>query len=202
MARPLDTKYTAQDRVCSSCGAPKRPWRKKFCSRACQVASRRGHAPPPAVDGCAWIELGDGKFTLVDAADVADVSGHTWSFSSGYAKAGIGRRPRALHLLLLRGDRDHEVDHINGNKLDNRRSNLRLATKQQNGVNRGPTKRSKTGFKGVQEHYDGSFVARFAGKYLGVFGTPEAAAAAYDAEVATTHGAFARSSSGRDLVVT
>ena len=75
------------------------------------------------------------------------------------------------------------VDHINGNSLDNRIENLRLATDKENSKNRKKGSNNTTGFKGVYEKKDGSFDARIYAnkeyKYLGSFKTKELAANAY-----------------------
>lgn len=82
------------------------------------------------------------------------------------------------------------IDHINGQKNDNRISNLREATTAQNGQNRKPNKESKTGFKGVRP-YAKKFKAEInhQGKYfyLGLFSTAQEAANAYAEAAARLH---------------
>lgn len=70
------------------------------------------------------------------------------------------------------------IDHINGNGLDNRITNLRLVTRSTNQRNRGACKRNSTGIKGVYPTENGTFAAQCGGKYLGAFKTIETAAAA------------------------
>jgi hypothetical protein len=74
------------------------------------------------------------------------------------------------------------IDHINGQKNDNRLSNLREATVSQNGQNRKVNKSNKTGFKGVSPYFK-KFKAeiKHSGKslFLGLFDTPQEAANAY-----------------------
>lgn len=78
-------------------------------------------------------------WTAVDAQDVGFVTGHRWSLAHGYAVRS--ERPHGqfrLHRELLglpQKGRDPEVDHLNGDKLDNRRVNLRVATRQENNQN-------------------------------------------------------------------
>ena len=62
------------------------------------------------------------------------------------AKAGRGER---VHRLIIQAKSGQEVDHRNHNGLDNRRSNLRIATRQQNGFNARKRKNSSTSFKGI-----------------------------------------------------
>ena len=74
-----------------------------------------------------------------------------------------------------------QIDHINQDKLDNRRENLRLATPTQNNCNRGLRRNNTTGVKGVSIHSNGRYYAYVAigGKrvYNAYFGTLEEAAA-------------------------
>lgn len=89
-----------------------------------------------------------------------------------------------------------QIDHINGDPADNRIANLREATNAQNGHNAKVGRRNTTGFKGVSRHRSGRFLARITVNYhvipLGLFGTAEEAAAAYQAAAEKHHGEFAR----------
>lgn len=72
---------------------------------------------------------------------------------------------------------EHEVDHINGDRSDNRIANLRDVTRSMNRQNTHKPK-GKSGIVGV-EFKDGRWIARFMGKHLGCFKTAEAAKDAY-----------------------
>lgn len=89
------------------------------------------------------------------------------------------------------------IDHINGDRSDNRPENLRQATNGQNLCNRGAQKNNKLGLKGV--HFSarkGKYVAQIAygGKhrFIGHFSTAEEAHAAYLMEASINHGEFAK----------
>lgn len=89
-----------------------------------------------------------------------------------------------------------EVDHINRNRLDDRRSNLRLSTPSQNRANATARTRNRSGFKGVSiSKHTGRWqsILTFEGKrhFLGRFDTPEKAAAAYDDAARVHFGEFA-----------
>lgn len=88
------------------------------------------------------------------------------------------------------------VDHRNGNGLDNRRSNLRLATQAQNMSNRGRPTNNTSGYKGVSAGRLGGWRAYITsrGKRLdiGTFASKEEAAEAYNAKALELHGEFAR----------
>jgi hypothetical protein len=88
------------------------------------------------------------------------------------------------------------VDHINGVVHDNRRSNLRIASKRENCSNRKIHKNNSTGFRGVQRHTsnENMFIATICHNYknvfLGSFDTAEEASAAYQAASRILHGKF------------
>jgi hypothetical protein len=90
-----------------------------------------------------------------------------------------------------------EVDHINGNTLDNRRSiNLRLSDHRRNSGNRGPNSNNTSGFKGVSfDKESGKYSANIRDhgkqKKLGRFPTAELAARAYDRAAVEVFGEFA-----------
>lgn len=100
-----------------------------------------------------------------------------------------------LHRFIMGAKKEDLVDHINGDKSDNRKANLRFATKSQNAQNsRKP--RNKTGFIGVAVDWNGSIKAHIrhnGTKYhLGVFKTAIEAARAYDARALKLFGPEAR----------
>ena len=89
-----------------------------------------------------------------------------------------------------------QIDHINGNKSDNRISNLRLATASQNLSNKGITKSNTSGYKGVsfnrtKKKWMASIKVNKKSINLGYFLTPEEASEAYKAAAIKHHGEFA-----------
>lgn len=144
------------------------------------------------------INLKDSElYCLVDESDFKFVSKYIWRLShNGYARNSSGVR---MHRLLLNAPRSMEVDHINGNRLDNRRSNLRLATRQENNRNRSKNRSRKHDikFKGVYRQTKSatySAVIRLNGlnKYLGSFDCAISAAKAYDKAAIELFGEFAK----------
>lgn len=118
-----------------------------------------------------------------------------------YRTVSIANKSYPVHRiawLLMTGEMPNgHIDHINGDGLDNRWSNLRLATHAQNRANSRRQKNNTSGFKGVVwDKARGKWIAaiRADGKgiYLGRFNTPEAAHAAYVAAAERHFGSFAR----------
>lgn len=100
------------------------------------------------------IPLTQGKFAIVDADDFEEVSKHKWRLhNKGYAYFGTreNRKCRAvlMHRLINNTPDNMQTDHINGNKLDNRKSNLRSCSVTENNRNRGKHSRNTAGYKGV-----------------------------------------------------
>lgn len=141
----------------------------------------------------------DGSVFLFDEADLPLVSPYSWHVNDrGYVVSGARVNGKALrmHRFLTSAPEGTEVDHINRNKSDNRRSNLRLATKDQNQWNRPRMKTNSSGYIGVYLHKDtGKWAAILSignrNRHLGLFFTPEEAASARDAAVLSHRGEFA-----------
>ena len=89
---------------------------------------------------------------IFDLADLEVVSKHTWQVytttnGKDYVRCATLKTP--LHRFLLKPQKDYVVDHINGDTLDNRRSNLRVCTHTQNMFNQKLRSNNTTGVKGV-----------------------------------------------------
>jgi hypothetical protein len=150
------------------------------------------------------IPLTRGLVAIVDAADYDDLSQFKW-FVSANDKSG----PYAVRSARTQGRRTKErmhrrllptapiVDHINGNGLDNRRSNLRAVTTAQNMRNRSGLDASNTsGYRGVHWRKDVQkwrawIRVDYRGWHLGLFDTAEEAAHAFDAAALQLFGDYA-----------
>jgi hypothetical protein len=125
------------------------------------------------------------------------VTEHKWHLSAnGYAVSGGWRAKRLyIHQLVLPVPTGYEVDHVNRNKLDNRRTNLRMATRAQNARNRVRSEGARARYRGVQLAPSGKWGAyiRVDGKqkWLGCFDSPEEAARVRDAAAREHYGEFA-----------
>lgn len=127
-------------------------------------------------------------YTIVDESDYEVLSKQKLHLDGkGYA---ANAKSESIHRMLMNAQRGQIVDHINGNKLDNRRANLRIATAKQNGQNRKKKPGTLSKYIGVRAG-KGFFSAQCV-KYLGVYKTEEAAGQAYDIFVFHNYGQNAR----------
>jgi hypothetical protein len=146
------------------------------------------------------IRLLRGQVTLVDDEDYEALQGYRWRCSThGYAVRSENvdgyERVVTMHRQILDAPRGLVVDHIDGNRLNNTRANLRLATQQQNLRNRGVFRNNQVKIKGVTAQH-GKWHARLQFDrqllHLGFYDDPQLAALAYDAAARLLFGPFAQ----------
>lgn len=156
------------------------------------------------------IKLTQGKKSTVDKEDyyrLINFKWHVYKSTGGryYACRNNSRKHKDGHYLLkmhrvimgLSKYDKRQVDHINGDSLDNRRCNLRIVTPMQNAWNRGAQNNSKSGIRGVYRHTTAnSWIAQIkAGDkriHIGSFKTPEEAKHAYNEKAIELYGEYAR----------
>lgn len=153
----------------------------------------------------AYITLTKGYEAVIDVKDIPLVDGYNWTAMvrphTVYARRNWctdGKQKSVLmHRVILGEPKGVEVDHKDCDGLNNRRSNLRAASRLDNSHNQRLSKRNTSGFKGVSfRRRDGNWTAQILlnGRthYLGHHPTPMAAHAAYQRASAELHGEFGR----------
>jgi hypothetical protein len=139
------------------------------------------------------------KQTIVDDEDFKKLNRYRWSFvGRGYACRGTSKEGTIyMHRMLMKARKGQQVDHINNNKLDNCKANLRIANNFQNNVNQGLRKTNTSGYKGVYWHNQlkrwGVLIRVGNGKRLslGTYNDPKVAAKVYNKAALKYHGEFA-----------
>lgn len=152
------------------------------------------------------IPLTRDKVAIIDDEDYERINQHKWyaykSKRTFYAQRRDGKKILWMHRIIINPSPDEQIDHINGDGLDNRKSNLRIATQHQNTMNcrkraihrgkppsskyKGVSKCKTTGHWIVQLGFNGSYI--WGGTYL----TEIEAAKAYDIKAKELFGIYAK----------
>ena len=131
---------------------------------------------------------------LIDADDYERCKDIKWAMhNNGYVRANIWRK--YLHRWIA-GQDGMEIDHINGNKLDNRKANLRTCSSLQNNMNSRLRKDNKSGYKGVywnkqRQKWHATVKAQGKRQHLGFYENKSEAATAYNHAAINFFGEFA-----------
>jgi len=148
------------------------------------------------------IPLTKGKSAWVDDADHQRVSALKWHATRDhrhperyYAYRKIGHRgpSQSMHCFIMQPPKGMEVDHEDGDGLNNQRNNLRVCTKSQNMANM-VSRTNRHGFKGVARHKFGwmAQIQQNKKRHCSYHDTPEEAARAYDSMARRLFGTFAK----------
>ena len=154
------------------------------------------------------IPLSRGYVALVDDEDYESLSQHKWYAIVGRGGRAYARRairisvgqqkivPMHRVIMGLTANDPRQVDHVNGNGLDNRRCNLRTCTNAENQHNQRPVRGGTSKYKGVSWHIDSGLWRAYISinkkiRHIGTFKTEIEAARAYDNMAREFFGEFA-----------
>lgn len=152
------------------------------------------------------LKLTNGHVTIIDDDDFEKVSKYRWCANkmgknkiyacrSIYVEKGKTKVISLHRFILGVEDSQLQIDHINGDSLDNRKENLRVCTGVENRLNRNKTVQNTSGYKGVFKTYNNRWRAQIGWKnkklYLGSYKTKEEAALAYNKKAVELFGEYA-----------
>lgn len=145
-----------------------------------------------------YLPLTQEKRAIIDEDDFELLSRYKWYAAKRgygfYAQRHSERKLLQMHRVITNAPKGMDVDHINGNTLDNRKKNLRVVSRSQNEWNRTKQRNNTTGYKGVT-FKEGKYLARIRVfkklHHLGYFKEKVDAANAYNLAAIKFHGEFA-----------
>ena len=187
--------HILEDKEKSSCqveGCSNRHYAKGYCLKHYTQIRNTGEIKRTRFDSNEFIEYDDYaemllydrngepiSKTKIDLEYIDVLKQYKWHMLGQYVSSIINGTEMLLHRFLMNPPDDMEVDHINRDKLDNRRSNLRVCTHQENDWNKLAGTRNKSGYSGVKENGKGKWLASIIinkkPKHLGTFNTYEEA---------------------------
>jgi len=131
----------------------------------------------------AWRPEAVAETVQVDPQDWEWLNQWEWIYHNGYAQSHVDGKTVLMHRLIANAPKGTVVDHINRDRLDNRRKNLRVVTVQANGLNRRPNVNNSSGETGVYKTDNGNYRAQIAANdkdfNLGTYTTKTEAVHAY-----------------------
>lgn len=151
-------------KICKVDGCENKHYAKGYCRKHYDQMKKYGEIQRSRLDANEIIEYEDyaeiilydknnkeKARALIDLENIDLVKNYKWSITpQGYVYCST--QSIRLHRLIAGCPKDLVVDHINHNKLDNRRENLRICTTQQNNMNQGEQSRNTSGTTGVYWH--------------------------------------------------
>lgn len=163
--------YDLRDGKTKSCG----------CLRLERVKGQRNPNEYEIIDGYAKVKLNNSDYMICDIEDWENLKRYSWSKGKGgYAVSGTQNGGSVYFHKKVTNTTSEIVDHINRNKLDNRKCNLRITNQRVNGYNAKLSVRNTSGHKGINRSANGEkWIARIyvegRNMYLGTYETIEEA---------------------------
>ena len=174
-------------------------WEPQYITKRKWIQEWKEKHPP--ANGVGFIPIKKTVFAVVDEDAYEKISAFYWYVNRwGYAymklKVGKGYQLHFMHRLITGASPSDVVDHRNGNKLDNRKENLRFCTSSQNAMNSRKASGKSSIYKGVCWHKKDktwvSYICRDSKRFnLGAFSSQELAAIAYNKAAKRLFGDFA-----------
>lgn len=136
-------------------------------------------------------------YTIVDDIDYYLLSKYRWYLKPrGYVAAYIKDKEYLIHRFIMNPNKGLYIDHKNHNKLDNRRSNLRICTQSENMGNSHAPNTNTTGYKGViwdksKNRYKARIMKNGIMNYIGSYKDINEAGKAYNNKAVELFGEFA-----------
>ena len=148
------------------------------------------------------IQLSRNKYTIVDDKDFLLLEKFVWICSSaGYAVRHLtdcvgNKKTILMHRQILNAPKKMEIDHVNNDRLDNRRENLRFCSHWENTCNRKISLNNKSGYKGVSwdkkaRKWRTTIQSKYKSMYLGCYSSKIEAAGVYNQYARELFGDFA-----------
>ncbi len=150
------------------------------------------------------IPLTQGKYAIVDAEDYQRLSKHKWcaakmndTYVAARHSVHLNNKVVYMHRDIMNPPKDMQVDHINDNRLDNRKANLRVCTVSQKQATQKPGINKTSRFKGVfwfkrDKKWLSKIMCNYRRYHLGLFDNEIDAARTYDHKAIELFGEFAR----------
>lgn len=148
------------------------------------------------------IELTRGRVAIVDVEDFEELNKYKWCYSENrsgncWAMRTLKRKTVRMHRVIMDAPPAIFVDHINGDQLDNRKINLRLATRYENAHNHKIFSTNTSGYTGVSFHrrankWRANIWYKNHAHHLGLFNSKEEASLAYEKKAKELFGEFRR----------
>lgn len=205
-----ESKITQSKRICQVEGCNESYRSKGYCNKHYlqirnhgKILTQTKYEPNNfIVDGdVCKMSLNDTKgnivaYAIIDTDDITKINHLKWGTGwAGYVTAtNANGKKEKMHQFVFGAKKGMDIDHINGDRLDNRKSNLRFATRSQNCANSSERKTNSSGFKGVclvREKWAAQVCCSYKNHHLGYFDSKVEAAKAYNSAAKILFGRFA-----------